>query len=772
MRDSGAWGRTGADSCDARIGEALNEFIDRRARGEPVSEADLIDQNPTFGDDLRRHLEFLKGFEPPGDQIGRLVAGGVLDGPVDSRGLARLGPYRIIGFLGRGGMSFVLKAYEESLDRVVALKILRPELTHDDHALKRFTREAKAAAGLQHPNIVTVHAVGLEGGTHYLSMEFIDGPTLASLIRSCGPLQAVTIHHLMRQVLGGLGAAHRAHLVHRDVKPSNILLAGMWSETAVESGTELADEQPLVAKIADFGLARVISSQSRITMPDSVLGTPAYMSPEQARGEPEIDHRSDLYSAGVVLYEMLTGRAPFTAEAPSAVVHQILHRDPPDPHTINGNVDPHLATISLRMMAKRPEDRFDSAEEVLAAVAAAKGIRLPQRRRRRFRRLSAVALAFGVVAAAVWLLSGLTAHDAGPEVQNAAPPMPVEVGAADPNGARYEQLKACVWARFENRPNDECFLDLSEHGQVVRRATVVRSGQGDRGDVILAALHHPLSVNVLMAFSASRNLLWARDLWPEFEIDWPDLDRRSSAWLPRDVASLPAEADGALRAVIAANDFEQYPARVAVIDARDGHELARFWHFGRIERVVVLDDFFENDRPAILAWGVNNKLDGFGDPAPRPYAPGPGEDPPATDLAIVGVVMILDPQAMDGIGPPRTTRTGLPYAAPYAYAFLDLPSGRDTMPGDRVPGDSEIAVITEVDVRNYRTDHEHERPIHVEIRDGGRDHKAPRCSIHVGRRLHPVLIDVNPQERHLLRKEDWLARWHWMDQEGRFQTGR
>lgn len=190
----------------------------------------------------------------------------------------------------------------------------------------------------------------------------------------------------MRQTLSGLGAAHGANLVHRDIKPSNILLAGLLSESAVESNSGAKEEAPFLAKIADFGLARVASSHSRITLPDSVLGTPEYMSPEQVRGEEDIDHRTDLYSAGVVLYEMLTGRTPFKADAPSVVIYQILHDDPPDPRVLSGTVDPKLASLALRMMAKRPEDRFDSAEEAMAALDRGRSVFSRERRRRVTRR--------------------------------------------------------------------------------------------------------------------------------------------------------------------------------------------------------------------------------------------------------------------------------------------------------------------------------------------------------------------------------------------------
>jgi serine/threonine protein kinase len=407
----------------------LNEFLDRRARGEAVKEADLLAEHPDIAEELRGYLGLLDDLEPTRQRVGKLVAQGLLSATADARYLAELGPYKITGLIGQGGMGIVLNALEESLNRAIASKVLRPDLACDRLALNRFTREAKAAAALRHPNIVTVYSVGEQNGTHYIAMERVDGPSLAEVIREHGPLPAETIRDIFRQLMVGLSAAHQAGLIHRDIKPSNLLLDGFpppsqggaggcstlllskegpgevlpstgwptssevgapirtpsvneWSSpdatgglstsagngcpTLSEGGgltnsrtpapgggrppdksapsfraargrgrtsdtTERGATLPrsFLLKITDFGLARMLSSQTRITLPDSCLGTPEYMSPEQARGDENIDHRADLYSAGVVLYEMLTGRTPFKADAPSAVIHQILYTDRP-----------------------------------------------------------------------------------------------------------------------------------------------------------------------------------------------------------------------------------------------------------------------------------------------------------------------------------------------------------------------------------------------------------------------------------------------------------
>lgn len=168
---------------DARAGRILNDFLDRKARGEPVSEAETLAAHPDLADVLREHFEMLGGLKPPGRKIEELIAQGVLAASADADFAAELGPYKIRGFIGSGGMGIVLEAYEERLDRTVALKILRPDLADDATAVRRFTREAKAAAALRNPNIVTVHAVGEERGVHYLAMEHVEGPSLADVIR-------------------------------------------------------------------------------------------------------------------------------------------------------------------------------------------------------------------------------------------------------------------------------------------------------------------------------------------------------------------------------------------------------------------------------------------------------------------------------------------------------------------------------------------------------------------------------------------------------------
>jgi len=373
----------------------LDEFLNRRAAGEAVDEETLLASHPDCADELREHLELLRHLQPRKQRIAELLTRGILQPAGDGACSALLGDYQVHGVLGEGGMGVVLDGYDPRLNRRVALKVLRPELAGDATALARFEREAKAAGALQHPNVLTIHGVGGERGAHYIIMERVDGPSLAQLLRTRGPLPAALTRDVFAQIIEGLAAAHEAGLIHRGIKSSNILLThwpgdpesgleddqpvpGSGDGRAGDATQHLAHPRPIV-KIADFGLARMRSSQTQLTLGNSVLGTPEYMSPEQARGVENVDHRTDLYSAGVVLYEMLTGRTPFRADTPTATIHRILHDRPQDPRQIERNTDPVLASLALRLMAKQPEDRLASAEEALSVLAARRCVRVVRR---------------------------------------------------------------------------------------------------------------------------------------------------------------------------------------------------------------------------------------------------------------------------------------------------------------------------------------------------------------------------------------------------------
>jgi serine/threonine protein kinase/WD40 repeat protein len=264
----------------------------------------------------------------------------------DERMLGRLGTYEVAGVIGSGGMGVVLKAFDSALNRNVAIKVLAPHLGSSGAARKRFSREAQAAAAVVHDNVIEIHGVADIGGLPYLVMPYVPGPSLQRRLDQQGALGPVEVLRIGMQAATGLAAAHAQGLVHRDVKPANILLA---------DGVERV-------KLTDFGLARA-ADDSSLTKTGIIAGTPQYMSPEQARGE-TVGQRSDLFSLGAVLYAMCTGRAPFRAETSYGVLRRITDEEPRPIREINPDVPEWLCEIVRRLMSKQAEDRFESAREV------------------------------------------------------------------------------------------------------------------------------------------------------------------------------------------------------------------------------------------------------------------------------------------------------------------------------------------------------------------------------------------------------------------------
>jgi WD40 repeat protein len=260
--------------------------------------------------------------------------------------LGRLGHYEVLEIVGKGGMGVVLRAFDDKLHRVVAIKALAPALATSGPARQRFVREARAAAAVTHDNVIDIHAVEDDGRLPYLVMQFIDGPTLQEKIERAGPLPLKEILRIGHQVAAGLAAAHSQGLVHRDVKPANILM---------ENGVERV-------KITDFGLARTVDDAS-LTQSGLIAGTPAYMSPEQADGA-KVDHRSDLFSFGSVLYTLCTGHAPFRAETTMAVLRRVCDDTPRPVREVNPDIPDWLEAIVGRLHAKDPAERFQTAAEV------------------------------------------------------------------------------------------------------------------------------------------------------------------------------------------------------------------------------------------------------------------------------------------------------------------------------------------------------------------------------------------------------------------------
>jgi eukaryotic-like serine/threonine-protein kinase len=260
--------------------------------------------------------------------------------------------YEVGRLLGTGGMAEVYEGRDRLLARRVAIKVLLGELGQDPSFLARFKREAQAAASLSHPNVVAVYDTGVQDSTHFIVMEYVEGRTLRDLLRIGGPPPPERAALIAADVCNALAAAHARGLIHRDVKPANVMLT--------PDGT---------VKVMDFGIARATSSDT-ITQTHAVIGTAQYISPEQVEGR-EVDARSDLYSLGCLLYEMLTGRVPFAGESPVSIAYRHVREDPVPPRRINPRIPPALEAITLRAMAKHPANRYQTAAELRADLERA-----------------------------------------------------------------------------------------------------------------------------------------------------------------------------------------------------------------------------------------------------------------------------------------------------------------------------------------------------------------------------------------------------------------
>lgn len=259
--------------------------------------------------------------------------------------------YELVEKIGSGGMSFVYKARCSLLNRYVAVKVLRPEFTSDENFVKKFRQESQAAASLSHQNIVSIYDVGDDGDTYYIVMEYIEGKTLKQLIREKGRLEPRHAAEIAQQICRALVHAHRNHIVHRDIKPHNILVT--------KDG---------IAKVTDFGIARAVTS-STVTNTGSVIGSVHYFSPEQARGG-YIDEKSDLYSLGIVLYEMVTGRVPFEGESPISIALKHIQETVTPPAEIVQGIPAGLEQIIMKAVQKDPISRYERAEQMQADLKA------------------------------------------------------------------------------------------------------------------------------------------------------------------------------------------------------------------------------------------------------------------------------------------------------------------------------------------------------------------------------------------------------------------
>jgi serine/threonine-protein kinase len=262
--------------------------------------------------------------------------------------------YEIRAAIGDGGMGSVYRAFDRELEEDVAIKMIKPALMTDRTLVERFKQEIRLARRISHPNVVRTHDLGEWEGVYYLTMEFVEGITVRDLIDSRGKLGVSAALAIGTQLVSALAVAHEQGVIHRDIKPQNLLL---------DAGG--------VLKVMDFGVARLAERKSTLTEVGLAVGTPAYMSPEQLLAE-TIDARSDLYSVGVVLFECLTGALPFEADSPISLIARLLNEDARPPVEVNVEVPPALSSLVLSLLAKKPEDRVRSADELgkrLAEIA-------------------------------------------------------------------------------------------------------------------------------------------------------------------------------------------------------------------------------------------------------------------------------------------------------------------------------------------------------------------------------------------------------------------
>ncbi|MFM9960328.1 MAG: protein kinase domain-containing protein [Planctomycetaceae bacterium] len=393
-----------------RLGEAdssyveqhLNECSDCQTRAEQPRPRDalltaLAGGRPTWPDELESTIEaFIQRVaRQPVLRVGRSDGQGETFGSVAEQtppavrrpdAVPTISPdeYELRGVLGRGGMGTVYEGFDPKLRRRVAIKVMQDKLAREPHARERFLREARAAAAIQHENIVAVHFVGelttADGNRlPYLVMPLLSGQTLEMLLRERGALPDPLLREIGRQIARGLRAAHEHGLVHRDIKPSNIWLEGNWEFRGVRSDRGEQVENVLhvpeaihewgTVKILDFGLVRSMDGEVEELGHGSIVGTPTYMAPEQAAGQ-AIDARVDLFSLGCVLYRMATGQPAFQGEDVLAALHSIAHDEPPPVRQLNPERSVELESLIHRLLAKNPADRPSSARQVFDELRA------------------------------------------------------------------------------------------------------------------------------------------------------------------------------------------------------------------------------------------------------------------------------------------------------------------------------------------------------------------------------------------------------------------
>jgi len=344
--------------CRLGTGEPVSAYLSspRTKAAVPHAVRTLIDRALGYQEDARFTAvsQFASAVrQAVGDCPSEGPATGLGKNADEALPFSSLGHFQIVARLGRGGMGDVYQGYDPALERKVAIKVLPPELARQEDFVRRFRAEAAAVARLTHPNVVQIHFIGEDQGLHFFAMQCVEGESLAELLARCKRLSVEQTLAIVEQTLAGLAAAHKQGIVHRDVKPANILL----------------DRVNRRALLADFGLVKSVVSGTKMTATGVVMGTVDYISPEQGRGQ-VLDARSDLYSIGVLMYQMLSGKLPFEADSPTAMIFQHVYEPPPPLCDAAPQVPDSLCRIVHRLLAKSPADRPQTAEETLADLRA------------------------------------------------------------------------------------------------------------------------------------------------------------------------------------------------------------------------------------------------------------------------------------------------------------------------------------------------------------------------------------------------------------------
>src|SRR5262245_4750235 len=424
----------------------IDQLLEAALERPPSERAAFLDAACAGDDALRSEVEALlrsdeqatSFIESPAFEVG---AGLLVEKQSDSLVGQRLGPYRVLSLIGKGGMGEVYLAQDSRLGRKVALKILPPSFTRDRERVLRFEREARAASALNHPNILTIFEIGQIGELHFIATEFIEGQTLRQHIANKG-MRLGEACDVAIQVASALAATHRAGIIHRDLKPENVMV-----------------RPDSYVKVLDFGLAKLrppqpgvvdtdAPAQRRLTDPGVVMGTAGYMSPEQVRGQ-ETDHRSAIFAFGLILYEMLSGERPFRGASAIEVMNAILKEEPPELGETNAKISPQLEKLVRRCMEKRPERRFHSAHDLgfaLEALSSPSGTRLETPSASPSRLFGQARLAW--IVAALFLLVAVVAIWASFPLQPAPHARVMKFSIVPPEKSSFGQIAVSLDGRY------------------------------------------------------------------------------------------------------------------------------------------------------------------------------------------------------------------------------------------------------------------------------------------------------------------------------------